>query len=86
MAIGGVCARMPVLGFEMTSQEGSMGYMMPEYVHPCPLGWEKSPYYAHANRNPLEDRRSHVTYKEGGLSSEFNTHSSLLILCPILTI
>lgn len=80
MASGGVCARMPVLGYEMTSQECSMGYAMLDYVPPCPTGWEKSPFHMHANRSPLEDRRSNVIYREGVLSSEFNTHSSLLLL------
>lgn len=80
MASGGVCARMPVLGYEMTSQDCSMGYALLDYVPPCPTEWEKSPYHMHANRSPLEDRRSNVIYREGVLSSEFNTHSSLLVL------
>lgn len=69
-----------MLGYEMTSQECSMGYSMLDYVPPCPTEWEKSPYHMHANRSPLEVRSSNVIYSEGVLSSEFNTHSSLLIL------
>lgn len=69
-----------MLGYEMMSQECSMGYAMLDYVPPCPTGLEKSLYHMQANRSPLEDRRSNVIYGEGVLSSEFNTHSSLLIL------
>lgn len=77
-----------MLGYEMTTQECSMGYGMLDYVPPCPTGWEKATYHMHANRSPLEDasrspledRRSNMIYTEGVLSSEFNTHPSLLIL------
>ncbi|KAJ2948570.1 hypothetical protein O0L34_g7823 [Tuta absoluta] len=64
---------MPVLGYEMSSQQCPMGYGAggAEYLPPAcaaqaPLAWEKapaSPYFMH--RSPLDDRiNTNLTYRE----------------------
>lgn len=63
---------MPVLGFEMASQECTMGYMPPEYI--APSGWEKasSPYYV--SRSPVGEERLRVNVnynREGAFICEF---------------
>lgn len=69
---------MPVLGYEMATQEMCPVYSAPEYAVPAQPQWDKhpaSPYYGSVVRTPPLDARP-VTYNEGLLTQQ----SRLIIL------
>ncbi|KAH9643658.1 hypothetical protein HF086_006134 [Spodoptera exigua] len=62
---------MPVLGYEMTSQELCPMYSTVDYMMGAqPHGWEKHPsnqYYGPVVRSPPQEARPVVTYSNEGL-------------------
>lgn len=62
---------MPVLGYEMTSQELCPMYSAVDYMMGAQPAWDKhdsAPYYAPVVRSPPQEPRSAITYSEGLLT------------------
>lgn len=68
--------KMPVLGYEMTSQELCPMYNAAEFMVGAQAQWDKptSPYYRPVVRSPPQESRAVMTYNEGLLTLEFCSH------------
>lgn len=82
--------KMPVLGYEMATQDLCPMYSAAEYAVPAPAQWDKhpaSPYYGPVVRSPPLDARP-LTYNEGLLTQHSRSPHFIckLALCDVSVI